>query len=106
MVGRRAGAAAGGRTTVTGTADITNSGYTQLGANNADGLVGFKIAGTAGTETVSLVGGVMNTTATDTGGNVWNVALNRRGRWNRHDHAAERRPTRSRRPRRCRCRSS
>lgn len=68
-----------GGTTVTGTVVISNSGYAQLGALNADGLVGFKISGTAGVDTVSLPGGVTSTTATDTSGKIWNVALNAAG---------------------------
>ena len=59
-------------TTVTGTFTISNTGYAQLGDNNADALTGFVITGGA-TQSVALVGGVASTTATDTNGNVWNV---------------------------------
>ena len=59
-------------TTVTGTFTIKNTGYAQLGDKNADALVGFVVTGGA-TQSVALVGGVANTTATDTNGNVWNV---------------------------------
>ncbi|MDB5027454.1 MAG: hypothetical protein JWO66_1143, partial [Candidatus Eremiobacteraeota bacterium] len=59
--------------TVTGTITISNSGYAQLGAKNADSIVGIIVSGGAN-QAVSLVGAVASQTITDSAGNAWTAA--------------------------------
>lgn len=61
--------------TVNGTVLISNNGYTKLGSNNADSLVGFVLSGDGTHESVALQGGVSSTTFTDSAGRVWDATL-------------------------------